>query len=327
MKPYVKHLLLVVTGSLILACNQQSSQQEESATNSGSEAQPSMSQQKNINPQDLNRDYTLDAEQDPASRLLEVLESQPEAVKARYKARHPLATLMFFGIEPGMTVVEALPGGGWYSKILLDYLGAEGHLIGADYAIDMYPKFGFFDDKFLDAKQTWVTDWVKEAESWRSDNSATLSAFHFGSMPESMSSTADAIIFIRALHNLARFESDGGYLTAAMVDAFDVLKPGGVVGIVQHKSPDSNSDEWAGGKNGYLKESFVQKVMSDAGFEFVGSNDINLNPKDQPTESDIVWRLPPSLATSRDNTELKAQMMKIGESSRMTLLFRKPDKE
>jgi predicted methyltransferase len=87
---------------------------------------------------------------------------------------------------------------------------------------------------------------------------------------------------------------------------------------------DEMPDDWAGGQNGYLKEDFIIGAMQEAGFEFVGSSEINFNPKDQPTDEDMVWRLPPTLATSRDNPELKAQLEAIGESNRMTLKFRKP---
>lgn len=258
------------------------------------------------------------------SAIQSVLNKQPLEVQARYNARHPRETLTFFGVEAGMTVVEALPGGGWYSKIILPVLGREGKLIGADYAADMYPKFGFFSEKAVEAKKTWVETWTKNAEAWRDDGSAEISAFQLGSMPESMKGTADRVLFIRALHNLARFESDGGYLSHAIKDAYDVLKPGGAVGIVQHNAPESSSDDWANGSNGYLKQSFLKAQMAAAGFEFVGASDININPKDQPTEKDIVWRLPPSFATSGDKPELKAEFEAIGESSRMTLLFRKP---
>ena len=83
-----------------------------------------------------------------AERMEGVLAALPEdSHAARYDARNPAQTLAFFGIEPGMTVVEALPGGGWYSKILIPYLGESGTLIGVDYALDMWPKFGFFSDE------------------------------------------------------------------------------------------------------------------------------------------------------------------------------------
>lgn len=256
--------------------------------------------------------------------LHDALMSQPDEVQARYDARNPGKTLDFFGVKPGMTVVEALPGGGWYSKILLSYIGDDGALIGADYAADMYPKFGFFDDEFLKAKQTWVTDWTSEAREWETGSEAAISAFAFGSLPESMEGSADAVLFIRALHNLARFESDGGYLSQALKDAHAVLEPGGIVGVVQHQIAEDAPDEWAEGDRGYLKESFVIERMEEAGFELVAQSDINNNPQDQPGENDVVWRLPPTLATSRDNPELAEKMQAVGESNRMTLLFRKP---
>lgn len=262
---------------------------------------------------------------DQNTTLDEVLAAQPAEVQARYNYRHSKETLEFFGIKPEMTVIEGLPGGGWYTKILLPYLGEDGVLIGADYAEDMYPKFGFFKQEALDAKKTWVVDWTAEANGWRAEGDAKVSAFQFGAMPDEMKGTADAVFLVRALHNLARFESDGGYLTAALNDAFQALKPGGVAGVVQHKAPDEMSDEWANGSHGYLKESFVIERMQQAGFVFEASVDINNNPADQPGEEDIVWRLPPSYATSRDNPELSAQMLAIGESNRMTLRFRKPE--
>jgi predicted methyltransferase len=259
-----------------------------------------------------------------SEHLTQILAAQPAEVQARYEWRHPQQTLEFFGIAPTMTVVEALPGEGWYSKILLPYLGSGGSLIGADYSLSMYPKFGFFPPEFLEEKKTWVSTWTAEAQTWGGENSAVVSAFVFGDMPEAFKGTANAVLFIRALHNLARFNADGAYLDQALQDAFDILEPGGIVGIVQHQAAEDSPADFAGGSHGYLKKSFVMKAMADAGFEFVAESAINENPKDQPGPDDIVWRLPPSLATSKDNPELAAQMKAIGESNRMTLKFRKP---
>jgi predicted methyltransferase len=256
-------------------------------------------------------------------RLDAVLSAQPEEVQARYDARHPAETLAFFGIEPGMTLVEALPGGGWYSKILIDYLGPEGELIGADYAVDMFPLFGFFSEEALEAKKTWVNDWSEEANGWV-EGGATVTAFQLGSLPESMEGTADAVVMIRALHNLARFEGQGGFLTAAVQDVYDVLRPGGVLGVVQHEARPDMPDDFATGSGGYLKKSFVIEQMEAAGFEFIEDSDINQNAKDQPQEGDVVWRLPPTLATTREDPDGRAAMQAIGESNRMTLKFRKP---
>lgn len=257
--------------------------------------------------------------------LASILAAQPEEMRARYSHRHPQETLEFFELEPGMTVVEALPGGGWYSKVLVPYLGSDGQLIGADYFMEMWPLFGFFDEEFIKNRETWASDWTAEAALWHGDNGAPISAFVFGSMPDSMAGSADRVLLIRALHNLARFEEQGGYLTGALADTYRVLKPGGIVGVVQHHARDDKSDKFALGDHGYLKKSFVIAQMEKAGFEFAGEIDINANPNDQPADDDVVWRLPPTLMGSEDNAEAKAAMEAIGESNRMTLKFRKPE--
>ena len=267
----------------------------------------------------------LSAQDFDGERLAVVLESQPADVQARYAYRHPAETLEFFGIAPGTVVVEALPGGGWYTKILAPYVGPEGSVVGVDYTHDMFPLFGFFSEEQLKARETWVTDWVAGTAEWGLDDSAPISAFVFGSMPEEMKGTADTVLFIRALHNLFRFESEGQYLTTALQNAFDVLKPGGTVGIVQHHARQEMPDEWSMGQNGYLKYRFVMDAMKGAGFEFVGAIDANANELDQPAAGDNVWRLPPTLASSREDPELREQMKAIGESNRMTLKFRKPE--
>ena len=264
----------------------------------------------------------------PAAEVLDlaaVLAAQPDEVQARYQYRHPQETLEFFGIEPGMTVVEGLPGGGWYTKLLLPYLGSEGRLIGANYAMEMWPNFSFATEEFIQKQSTWATDWPAEADEWRGDAGATIAAFNFGSMPAEMNGTADVVFFARVLHNLVRFEAEGGFLTAAMADAYAVLKPGGTFGVVQHHARDEMSDEFADGSHGYLKKSLVIAAAEQAGFELVAESDINANPADQPGAEDVVWRPPPTLGTSREDPELKAELQAIGESNRMTLKFRKPE--
>jgi predicted methyltransferase len=265
------------------------------------------------------------ADEVAASRDLDaILEAQPEAVKARYVYRKPAETLAFFGVEPGMTVVEALPGGGWYTKILLPYLGEDGLLIGADYPYQQWVVNPSSTPERLEEKKTWVQDWTADAESWRGEGDAAVAAFQMAEMPAEFEGKADVVLFIRALHNLARFEDEAGTLTSAITDAWNALKPGGIVGVIQHEARPDMPDDWADGSNGYLKKDFVIERMEAAGFELVDSTDMHANPKDQPTTDDAVWRLPPGLSGSDEDPELRAERQAIGESNRMTLKFMKP---
>jgi len=269
----------------------------------------------------------VDPDETATERLSRILEAQPETVKARYDDRHPQATLEFFGVEPGMTVVEALPGGGWYTRILLPYLGAEGRLIGANYALEMWPLFSFGTEAFMVEMRRWPEQFAAQAEQWCSDDCSAVDTFWLGSLPEDMAGTADVVMFVRALHNLARFNDEHGYLDAALADAFAVLKSGGTFGVVQHWAREDMPDDWADGNNGYLKRDFVIASAEAAGFEFVAESEVNSNPNDQPGAEDEVWRLPPSLRVPEDaeNPEaLRVEYKAIGESHRMTLKFRKP---
>jgi predicted methyltransferase len=255
------------------------------------------------------------------AKLAAVLAAQDNKAKARYQYRRPAKTLDFLGIAPGMKVAEALPGGGWYSKILIPYLGDEGALTGIDYAMDMWSEFSFMTPERIEAKKTWPADWTAGAQDWRGGSEAEIGAFTFGARDTTQDGSYDAVLFIRAMHNLSRFEANGGYMTQAIADTHALLKSGGIVGVVQHAGPESNSDEWATGSNGYLKKSAVIAAFTAAGFELVGDSDINANPADVPSETEGVWRLPPSLSGSKDNPEMAEKMKAIGESNRMTLKF------
>jgi len=256
-------------------------------------------------------------------RLAAVLAAQPDGVQARYKHRHPQETLVFFGIEPGMTVVDTLPGGGWYTKILLPYLGEDGKVIGADYSVDVWTGIGYDSEEFLGKRKTWIRDWKAQAATWRDAHDAAIDAFVLGALPDSMHGTADAVLFVRALHNLAYPAADARYLAEAIQDSYDVLKSGGTVGVVQHHARDGMPDAWANGENGYLKKGYVIEMMEAGGFEFVAESAVNANHKDLPTNEQYVWRLPPGY-DGADTPEKKAQVDAIGETNRMTLKFRKP---
>lgn len=301
-------LLLVFTGAFLVAC--------QSADDSAPAEPPA--------------EPAAAVEEAPAveeDRLAALLDAQPDEVKARYQYRHPQETLEFFGIEPGMTIVEGLPGRGWYTKVLLPYLGSEGHLVGANYPLDLWPNFPFATEEFMAEMSQWLEKWPADAEEWRGEDGASVGAFWFGEMPEDVAGTADAVFFARVLHNVARFQDEGkgDYLDMALADAYNALKPGGIFGVVQHHARDDMPDDWANGANGYLKKQFVIDQVVAAGFELVAESDMNANDNDQPTTDDFVWRLPPTLATSGEDEELKATYNAVGESNRMTLKFRKPN--
>lgn len=257
--------------------------------------------------------------------LESVLAGQADDVRARYVHRHPDETLTFFEVAPGETVVEVLPGGGWYSRILLSYLGPQGHLIGADYAFPMIESLGFFSGERLEARRGWPEQFVQDAAGWNSASPARLSAYTLATLPASLDGSVDTVLFVRALHNLARKEEEGGYLSDALATAYRLLEPGGVVGVVQHEAQPEASDAWAAGSNGYLKRAFVIDRMERAGFVLEASSEVNANPKDRPTEEERVWRLPPAYAGSGDDEAKRAAVDAIGESNRMTLRFRKPE--
>ncbi|WP_262695489.1 class I SAM-dependent methyltransferase [Kordiimonas aquimaris] len=263
-------------------------------------------------------------EKDNELLLESILRDQPTSSIKRYGFRHPKETLQFFGIEPGMIVADTLPGS-YYSNILLPYLGDEGKLIGVQYS-EKHRAIDFGDNaERMERHKGFPARFTAEAEGWRGEGKTDIDAFLFGDMPENLKGTVDVFLLFRAMHHLNKHEEAGGTRTEAFADIYDALKPGGVVGIVQHRAPAGNSDEWARGFNGYIKQEPLIANMKAAGFEFVGSSEINANPRDIPTEEDFVWRLLPVLNGTKDNPELRAEREAIGESDRMTLKFRKPE--
>jgi predicted methyltransferase len=256
--------------------------------------------------------------------LIQAVTSRTADEQARDQYRHPVETIAFFQIEPGMTVAEALPGGGWYSKILVNYLGSEANFYGVNYVDDMWARFGFFSPERIEERKAATTGFNGMIDEI-TDNGINTKGFTFDTAPSDIAGTVDRVLFIRALHNLNRFEAEAGTLTTALKTTHAMLKDDGLVGVVQHRVSENADEMGANGGRGYLKESAVKAAFIAAGFELVASSDINANPKDQPLPKDIVWRLPPSLNGVGDDESKKQAMLAIGESDRMTLLFKKAD--
>lgn len=232
-----------------------------------------------------------------------------DANKARDKYRNPAATLAFFGIKPSDTVVEIWPGGGWYTEILAPYLSAKGKLIVAAPAGRGAESIG----RFL-ATDPAVYGKVGQA------NFPTQA----GGTPVA-SGTADAVLTFRNVHNwrMGSYSADNAdYSAAAFKELYAMLKPGGILGIEDHRLPEDASDERER-NSGYIKVSTVRRLAEAAGFQFVGSSEINANPKDTKDYPKGVWTLPPRLAEGDKDRE---KYLAIGESDRMTLKFVKPVK-
>jgi predicted methyltransferase len=266
---------------------------------------------------------TMKGSSHPHQVLGTVLAAQPAEIKARYASRRPAETLSFFEVQPGDIVIETLPGGGWYSGILHPYLGASGKLIGAHYPRGLYERFGW-DQERLQSAVDRDAGWPKATVSKAVAKGSEIDSFTLTEMPDRLNGTASKVLFIRSLHNLNRFGKEAGYLDKVLAEAYRVLKPGGIAGVVQHRAPESASEKWADGSNGYLKQSTVIAAFEAVGFKLVEASEINANPNDRPAETDNVWRLPPSLRGVEKNSAKWQEFTNIGESDRMTLKFVKP---
>jgi len=250
-----------------------------------------------------------------------VLASRSDEDTVRDDARQPLETLTFFQVKPGMTVAEALPGGGWYTRILANYLGQDGALYGVNYPDSLWPMLSYASPEWI-AQRIAATDNFTAKVATFTDNGITAQGFTFDTVPPEVEGTVDRVLLIRALHNLNRFQQKAGTSSQALTATHAMLKKDGLVGVVQHRAPATASEEWADGNKGYLNEAAVIAMFAEAGFALVAQSEINANPLDQPSGEDSVWRLPPSLRGNNDDAQREA-MVAIGESDRMTLLFRK----
>ena len=225
---------------------------------------------------------------------------------ARDGARHPYETLTFFGIAPTMTVVELNPQGGWYTEILAPYLRDKGALIGAGETIKPENRYG--------------TMFMKKLNS----NAAVFDKVRIGVFEPPLTyaiapaSSVDMVLTFRNVHNWVGLGDDK--LQVMLKSIYTVLKPGGVLGVVDHRLPASMQQD-AKASSGYVHEAYVIKLVESAGFKLAAKSEINANPKDKADHKRGVWSLPPVLADKEGD---RNAYLAIGESDRMTLKFVKP---
>jgi len=237
----------------------------------------------------------------------------------RNRYRHPVGTLTFLGLEDGMTVMEIWPGGGWYTEVLAPVVRHHGQYIVAAYDVDVpdQPQYRYRSQ-----------DTLMEKFSSRPDIYDQVAVAPF-SPPQSASlGGADSIDLILTFRNTHGWIGDG--LAADIFAEFArVLKPGGILGVVQHRAANG-VDPVKSSETGYVPEQAVIDLARNAGLFLEARSEVNANPADSRDHESGVWTLPPSLSACREiegEDEMAACREKyqaIGESDRMTLRFRKP---
>ncbi|MEE4537038.1 MAG: hypothetical protein V2J51_00910 [Erythrobacter sp.] len=254
-----------------------------------------------------------------APTLAEVLAMDERAEdRARDQYRHPAETLEFFRVEPTMTVAEFAPGGGWYTRVLAPYVMPAGQYIAfnADSDARDYP------DRAREVRAKGWTESFKTGFAQSMDVEAgEVIAFETDEMPDDVAGTVDRVMIFRSMHGLNMANQADDVLKAARM----MLKGDGLVGVVQHRAPEGASyDEYGARQRGYMREDDVVNIFEANGFELVDKSEINANPNDPANWEGGVWTLPPVLATG-ENDPRRSEYLAIGESDRMTLLFRKAD--
>ncbi len=232
--------------------------------------------------------------------------ARSEAERARDVYRHPYETLRFFGIEPGMSVVELSPGGGWYTEILGPYLTAtDGRLIAAHVDLESEATPAFYQDihaAFMQRVADEQRFGAVEVIAWDPPRQPELGE----------PGSADLAVSFRSVHGWKRNEVFADVLASAHA----VLKRGGVLGIVQHRLPENADDSQY---TGYVKQSWVVAMAESQGFRLLEASEINANPNDTADHPEGVWNLPPSLRNVPEDEQ--DAWRAIGESDRMTLRF------
>jgi predicted methyltransferase len=239
-------------------------------------------------------------------KLRNVIESddRPAAEAERDQYRNPYETLTFFGIEPDMTVIEISPGGGWYTEILGPYLADEGKLVAAHWNMDQDELPSYYEPGMATYKERISAERFGEVEIIAFDPPEMVNLGEPGS--------ADMVLTFRNVHSYA---GDDSFRDVAKA-AFEVLKPGGVFGVVGHRAPeDAEHDP----RSGYIKQSWVVGIAESSGFVLEEAGEVNANPDDTADHPNGVWTLPPSLRVPEGEDEEKYRQ--IGESDRFTLKF------
>lgn len=242
---------------------------------------------------------------DPALKAAVADPARSPKFVARDKVRHPLEELAFFGIKPNMTVVELWPGAGYWTEILGPYLAKRGTYYVALESAD--------NAEGKQSNARWHALVAAQKDRLGTIHETVLSAGQYDIAPPG---SADLVLTFRNLHNWM----DGGYAEQALAACFTALKPGGILGIEDHRGRNDRPQD-PKAANGYVREDYAIALAKKAGFVLVGKSEINANPRDTKDWVDGVWTLPPTLSQGdKDRAKYEA----IGEADNFVLKFRKP---
>jgi predicted methyltransferase len=237
-----------------------------------------------------------------------------DADRVRDQHRHPAETLAFFKIRPGMTVVDVMPSGGWYTRVLVPYLGEKGRYIGLN------PDVSNLSDRWKSNYGDAHKNFPAKAQGWFAGMTglALIDAWNSNDVSGDLKGKVDRAIIMREVHNLWRQDIMRKELTVL----HGLLKDDGLLGIEEHRAKDKAPVAYLDGSMGYMRQQDVIALVEACGFELVAKSEVNANKKDPANHVRGVWMLPPNLSGVTDPAE-KAKLIEIGESDRMTLLFRK----
>ncbi len=256
---------------------------------------------------DTTRDLSMNA------RVEQAMQGQHRSAAniARNRYRHPIGTLEFFGLRHGITVMEIWPGGGWYTEIIAPALRNRGQFIVAGWDVSVPDQPGYryrlqkaMEDKF--AADPALYDQVR-IQPFSPPQSASLGG----------ANSVDLLLTFRNMHGWV----GDGTASDMLTEFARVIKPGGHLGVVQHRAKPG-TDPAKTAEKGYVSEAAIIQLAEAAGFKLAARSEVNANPQDSTEHPEGVWTLPPSL---RLDDQDRDKYLAIGESDRMTLLFIKPD--
>jgi predicted methyltransferase len=249
---------------------------------------------------------------DEQAMAVVLADTRRDGDRVRDQYRHPAQTMAFCKVKPGMTVVDVMPGNGWYTRILAPYLGEKGHYIALN------PDVRNADENLRKYMGNLGETFPAQAVASTGVPADRIAAYNSDGLPGSLNGKVQRVLIMRQVHNLWRFDM----LRRELATVRALLDDGGKLCIEEHRARGNARADYTGGDKGYMRERDVIALIEANGFELDGKSDINQNKNDRADYPEGVWTLPPNLRGVTDEVQ-RARLLAIGESDRMTLVFKK----